>query len=64
MPKTYYCPFWKWDEKNTVYCEAGKVSLPDRQSSREFVGMYCACLTNWKSCTLAKALLLYYERKI
>lgn len=61
--KTWACPFLKWDEKRKVHCEGGCcVSFPDRKAYAEYTTRYCASLQGWKDCTIAAALLEYYER--
>lgn len=59
--KYWVCPFFKWDGKMEISCEAGRVQFPTKDSANEYMNAYCACDTNWKGCTLAAALLKYYE---
>lgn len=58
--KTFLCPFFRWDERQKIHCEIGRVSFPDRASAREYTDRYCG--GDWKSCTLAQAMMQYYER--
>lgn len=58
--KTFLCPFYTWDEKTKVHCEGGRMSFKDRESAKEYIDRYCA--GDWRRCTVAAALLRYYER--
>ena len=61
--KTWACPFFGWDEKRKVHCEGGCcVSLPDQKGCMDYTSRYCANLQGWTACTVAAALLDYYER--
>ncbi len=62
MPRTYTCPFWKWDKGNTVSCEGCRVNFPDGGAKRGYITRYCASLTGWKGCSIAGSLLAFYER--
>lgn len=61
MPKTYFCPFWKWEESKNIHCEAGRLNFPDKKAKREYAVRYCACMNGWKTCSLAVSLQKYYE---
>lgn len=43
-----------------IHCEGGKVLFKDRESAKEYIDRYCA--GDWRKCTVAMALLRYYER--
>lgn len=60
---TWTCPFFKWDEKMAVHCEAGVARFPDRTSIQAYSRDYCANLEQWRECSLAAALLAHYDRK-
>ena len=60
---TWACPFFTWDEKLAVHCEAGVVRFPDQTSIREYSSNYCASVEQWRECSLAAALLAHYDRK-
>ena len=60
--KTWACPFFKWDEKRKVHCEGGGAGFQDRETYVEYTDRYCASVQGWKSCSLAVALLEYYDR--
>ncbi len=60
--KSWSCPFFKWDEPQAVRCEGGRLAFPDRQTTRDFTGRYCAGERGWKYCGIARVLELYYER--
>ena len=59
--KTFACPFFKWDERLCVHCEGGRVTFPDKAAAQEYIDRYCAA-QGWQACTVASALLRYYER--
>lgn len=59
--RIWQCPFFRWDEKSKVHCEGGVVSLPKREYT-DYIENYCAHITGWRGCPLARALNLYYER--
>ena len=61
--KAWTCPFFKWDDKQSVGCEGGKLRFHDKESAVEYMDAYCASPTCWKKCTVAAALLKYYDRK-
>ena len=60
---SWACPFFTWDEKLAVHCEAGVVRFPDKVSIKEYSNHYCANLEQWRGCSLAAALLAHYDRK-
>lgn len=60
MPRRYECPFFRKDEKY-ILCEAGKVDLPEKVDMDNFALTYCA--GEWRRCSIARALLMHYERK-
>lgn len=62
MPRTYDCPFWKWDEKLCTHCEGGRMTFPNDDAKQDYIARYCANLTGWKDCTIASSLMDYYER--
>jgi len=60
--KYWACPFFKWDGKQEISCEAGRVRLPDADSANAYMNAFCADSSNWKRCSLAAALMDYYEK--
>lgn len=60
--KSWACPFFKWDEKCKVHCEGGCVKFRDRREAGDYQDRYCASVTGWKECTMAKSAVEYYER--
>ena len=60
---TWTCPFFTWDEKTTIHCEGGKIRFPDAQAKREYAKAYCARDGTWQECSVAAALMHYYDRK-
>lgn len=71
MPITVECPFYKWDEsekrgKNTlccIYCEGGKLKMPDFIQKHAYLKTYCANMSGWKQCSVARALFAFYDRE-
>lgn len=62
MGKTWACPFFGWDEKRKVHCEGGGAGFKDRDTFLSYTSRYCASVPGWKNCSLAVALLEYYEK--
>ena len=60
--KTWSCPFFVWDERMAVHCEGGRLRFPDREAVNEYTDRFCAGDMGWKNCTVARNLLLFYER--
>ena len=58
--KTWTCPFFKYDKRLEVSCEAGRLCFPDREAVMDYARRYCAQLNGWERCTLARALLQEY----
>lgn len=62
--KAWTCPFFKWDDKQCVACEGGKLHFPDKESATEYMDAFCAGKDRaWEWCSIAASLLQYYERK-
>lgn len=62
--KAWACPFFKWDDVQSVGCEGGKLRFPDKESAVAYMDTYCAgtgCA--WEQCSVAASLLNYYDRK-
>lgn len=62
MPKTICCPFWKWDAGKSMSCEGCRMDFPDDDTKRDYTERYCASLEGWENCSIAGALLKFYER--
>lgn len=62
MPKTYTCPFWKWERGVAMGCEGCRMNFPDDKAKRDFAERHCASLEGWKRCSIAGNLLEFYER--
>ena len=61
--KTWSCPFFTWESERAVHCEGGRLRFKDFTSEAAFTRRYCEGITGWQSCSVAKALLEYYDRK-
>lgn len=60
--KDYKCPFYGTSTKLQVRCEGGtQLCFPDKLSITYHINHICC--DDWKSCTIARALNLYYDRK-
>ena len=40
--RTFYCPFFRWDERTRVHCEGGKISFPDPEAALIYIAGHCA----------------------
>ena len=60
--RTFFCPFFRWDERLGVHGECGRIMMPDRKAAVAFQERACASQEGWKGCPAAVALLDYYER--
>jgi len=58
----FVCPFYSRDYKDYLNCEGGQIKMP-KEALDDYMARYCANSTAWRSCTIARALLLNYERK-
>lgn len=56
MPKTMYCPFWKWSDARCVHCEGGKLTFDSAAEKKGHEGAYCGHRQGWRSCPTAQAL--------
>ena len=59
---TWSCPFFAWDAKRVVKCEAGRITFPDREAEREYHKRFCANVNGWPGCSLAQSMNEYYDR--
>lgn len=60
---TWTCPFFVWDERQKIHCEAGVIMPPDKKTMSHYARMYCANLPGWERCSLARCLVEHYDRK-
>lgn len=60
--RTWVCPFFTFDKKLEIHCEAGVLKFQDRAAIHRFSCAYCANKEHWRDCTLAGALWAQYER--
>ena len=60
---TWACPYFSYDSKRVVKCEAGRINFPDREAEKEHVHKYCADPKNWRQCSLAAYMNGYYARQ-
>lgn len=57
----FVCPFYSRDYRDYLNCEGGQIRLP-KETLDDYTICYCASEA-WNRCTVARALLLNYERK-
>ena len=63
MPKYYYCPFFKFEEKRGkayLHCEAGQVRFPSDEGRKRYIERYCADINGYGHCTLARMMEDFY----
>lgn len=58
----FICPYYSYDKKGFVKCEAGRIAFPFAAVSNGYFDNYCRSF-NWQNCTLAKALNEKYEKE-
>ena len=63
MARTWFCPFWKWEDGLKVYCEGARMDFTDQDAREDYIGRYCANNPGWECCTVAKCLCRQYERR-
>jgi len=63
MPKTIVCPFYMYDKKLTLRCEAGLLEFQTLEQKADYINRYCSALDGYKFCSLAASLEKMYERK-
>lgn len=60
--KAWCCPFFKWDGKMDVHCEGGsRITFPSKAATDRYLSDYCAANPAWEKCSIAAALLRYYD---
>lgn len=57
------CPYFRWDKKTDLYCEAGILKFKDAERKKSYAAAYCCSLNNWETCSLATALSRFYEKE-
>lgn len=60
---TWCCPFFRWDAKRVVRCEAGRITFPDREAEKSHTKAHCASVDGWRRCSLASFLTEFYDRQ-
>ena len=53
--RVWVCPYYRCDYPDKLSCEAGKITMHDRETLRQYAVRYCASY-GWEECTLAKIL--------
>lgn len=62
MPRVFECPFFKWEEKLRIHCEAGVLDFMSRDGYKDYCDKFCGDALGWKGCTLAQNLGMEYEK--
>ena len=60
--RNWICPYFSYDEKTRVHCEAGVIRMPDVPAMLAFARTYCGNLPGWEQCPLAQSMSAYYDR--
>ena len=61
--KEWVCPFFMGATKKRIVCEGESTFIfPDKDSATQYMDEYCSNINGYCKCTLADALLKYYER--
>jgi hypothetical protein len=58
--RRWRCPFFRWDERFSVHCEGGCVSLP-KEVFVGFINDFCDSEGGWEKCPVAKRLMHFYD---
>lgn len=61
----FQCPFWKQSGKSAgapSICEGCQLNFAGKEEREAYLTRYCANETGWRSCTIARNLLISYER--
>lgn len=58
----WVCPYYKWDKKLDLHCEAGILKFKAGNQKRDYAVRYCCNLVDWERCSLAAALSHFYEK--
>lgn len=56
MWKTGICPYYRYEKKGYLYCEACRFRTDDRTFRREILYGYCAHPKRWQKCMVYKIL--------
>ena len=62
MPRVFECPFFKWEERRRIHCEAGVLDFMSSEAFRDYCDKLCGNNPGWKGCTLAQSLGMEYEK--
>ena len=59
----FACPYYRSDDKGKILCEGGIVRMHSSSQTRRYATDYCCSVDRWASCSIARALTAYYERR-
>ena len=55
------CPYYKWDKSQSLGCEGGQMSFPDKWAAREYINRNC--VVHFRECPIYTMLEDFYERQ-
>lgn len=58
---SWACPYFAWDAKRVIKCEAGRLIFPTYAAEKDFADRYCANVDGWPRCPHAHGWTQYYE---
>jgi len=64
VPKTWACPYWRWEDKLKVCCEGCSMKFRSVEARENYIDQYCANVPGWEGCPVAVSLGRDYERRI
>lgn len=60
--RVWMCPYYRFDDRLKVKCDAGTIKFPDRYAIVKFADDYCGNLPGWEKCPLAMCMNDYFDR--
>ena len=63
MPRTWCCPFWKFEDGLKVFCEGCRLHFQAAEARNDYVSRFCANVPGWEDCTVAQELILQEEKR-
>ena len=61
---TWSYPYFAWDAKRVIKCEAGRITFPDYAAEKDYAMRFCASVEGWPSCSLAESMNRFYDRHL
>ena len=63
MPRTWTCPWFVREEKRCVVCRKARLRFSSAGEFDAFCRSYCASVTGWQDCTIARHCEDQYEHE-